>query len=88
MKRFIKKITAEAEKEATILRADAYETSQIIRGEGDALAAEIYANAYNKDPEFYKFYKTLLTYKRTLSNGTTIVIDKDSDFAKYLYGGN
>lgn len=81
-----KRITAEAEKEATILRADAYEKSQILRGEGDALAAEVYANAYNKDPEFYKFYKTLLTYKKTLGEGTTIVIDSDSEFAKYIYG--
>lgn len=81
-----KEITAEAEKEATIIRADAYEKSQILKGEGDAAAAEIYANAYNKDPEFYKFYKTLLTYKETLGDGTTIVINKDSEFAKYIYG--
>ncbi len=82
------KIIAKAEKQATIIRADAYEKSQILRGEGDALAAEIYAGAYNKDPEFYEFYKTLTTYQKTLDEGTTIVIDSDSGFAKYLFGNN
>ncbi len=80
------KIRSSAEKEATILEAQAYETAEKIKGEGDAEALRIYAEAYNKDPEFYKFWRTLQTYKNTLSDKTTIVIDSDSEFMKYLFG--
>ena len=79
-------ITAQASKEITILKAEAYEKAQAIKGEGDALALETYANAYNKDPEFYAFYRTLESYKKTLGDKTKIVIGADSEFAKYLYG--
>ncbi len=78
-------ITAKADKEATILKAEAYAEAEKIRGEGDAKALEIYANAYNKDPEFYQFVKTLSTYKEALGDKTKIVIDSDSEFAKYLF---
>jgi len=77
---------AQATKEVTILKAEAYEKAQAIKGEGDALALETYANAYNKDPEFYAFYRTLESYKKTLGDKTKIVIGADSEFAKYLYG--
>ena len=77
---------AQASKEVTILKAEAYEKAQAIQGEGDALALETYANAYNKDPEFYAFYRTLESYKITLGDKTKIVIGADSEFAKYLYG--
>ncbi|HKL11518.1 MAG TPA: protease modulator HflC, partial [Clostridia bacterium] len=66
-------ITAQASKEVTILKAEAYEKAQAIKGEGDALALETYANAYNKDPEFYAFYRTLESYKKTLGDKTKIV---------------
>jgi len=79
-------ITAQASKEVTILKAEAYEKAQAIKGEGDALALETYANAYNKDTEFYAFYRTLESYKKTLGDKTKIVIGADSEFAKYLYG--
>ncbi len=78
-------ITAKADKEATILKAQAYAEAEKIKGEGDAEALEIYAEAYNKDPEFYQFVKTLSTYKKALGNKTKIVIDSDSEFAKYLF---
>jgi len=77
---------AQATKEVTILKAEAYEKAQAIKGEGDALALETYAQAYNKDPEFYAFYRTLESYKKTLGDKTKIVIGADSEFAKYLYG--
>ncbi|MBK5251998.1 MAG: protease modulator HflC [Peptostreptococcaceae bacterium] len=79
-------MTAQASKEVTILKAEAYEIAQTIQGEGDALALETYANAYNKDPEFYAFYRTLESYKKTLGEKTKLVIGADSEFAKYLYG--
>ena len=57
-----------------------------IYGEGDAEAIKIYNEAYNKDPEFYEFYRTLQTYENTLKGKTKIVIDTSSSFAKYLFG--
>lgn len=81
------KIRSGADYEAAKVRAEANAEAQRIRGKGDADAAEIYNRAYNKDPEFYEFYKTLETYKATLpESGAKIVISPDSEFAKYLYG--
>jgi len=79
------KIRSNADKRATILEAQAYEKAEKLKGEGDAEAARIYAEAYNKDMEFYEFWRTLLVYKKALKEKTSIVIDPDSDFAKYLF---
>ncbi len=78
-------VIAKAEREATILKAQAYAQAEKIKGEGDATALEIYAQAYNQDPEFYQFYRTLITYKDVLGKQSRIVIDSDSEFAKYLF---
>ncbi len=78
-------ITANSDKEAEILKAEAYAKAEEIKGQGDAEALKIYADAYNVDPEFYSFYKTLETYRKTLGNNTKLVIDSDSEFAKYLF---
>ncbi|HHV95745.1 MAG TPA: protease modulator HflC [Clostridiaceae bacterium] len=80
------KIRSEADREATIIEANAYKEAEKIKGEGDAEAARIYAEAYSKDPEFYAFWRSLQAYKKTLKENTTIIIDKESDFVKYLYG--
>ncbi|SHH64744.1 protease modulator HflC [Clostridium grantii] len=80
------KIRSEADKEAKILEAKAYAEAETIKGEGDAEATHIYNLAYNQDPEFYEFYRTLQTYKKTLSSKTKIIIDSNSPFAKYLFG--
>lgn len=79
------KIRSAADKEATIIEAKAYEEAEKIKGQGDAVALRIYAEAYNRDPEFYAFWRTLQTYKKTLGDKTKIVIDSDSEFAKYLF---
>lgn len=79
------KIRSEADKEATIIEAQAYEEAERIKGEGDAEALRIYAEAYNRDPEFYAFWRTLQAYKKTLKENTKIIIDSDSEFAKYLF---
>ncbi|MNW06224.1 Modulator of FtsH protease HflC [compost metagenome] len=68
------------------MKAGAYETSQRLIGEGDAEANKIYADAYNKDPEFYEFIKALDTYRTTMKNNTKMVIDPDSPLAKFLFG--
>ena len=74
-----------ADKERTIILANANKNSQIIRGEGDAKAAEIYANAYNQDPEFYAFYRSIDAYRNSIGNANDImVIDPDNEFFQYL----
>ena len=76
---------SEADKQRTIILADAYRDSQIIRGEGDARAAEIYANAYNRDPEFYAFYRSIDAYKKSLGkSGDILVLDPNNEFFRYL----
>ncbi len=78
-------IRSDADRQATIIEAEAYEKAEKIKGEGDAEALKIYADAYNQDAEFYTFWRTLQAYKKTLGDKTKIVIDPDSDFAKYLF---
>lgn len=74
-----------ADKERTIILAEANRQSQIIRGEGDARAAEIYATAYNQDPEFYAFYRSIDAYRRSVGNsGDILVVDPDNEFFRYL----
>ena len=78
-------IKAEAQKSSQILLAKAYETAQKIRGTGDAEAAHIYAEAYNKDPEFFSFYRSLQAYRDSFANNDQImVLEPDSEFFKYF----
>tara|TARA_Y100001970_G_scaffold98563_1_gene123899 strand:+ start:46074 stop:46952 length:879 start_codon:yes stop_codon:yes gene_type:complete len=79
------KITASADKEKTIILADAYREAEEIKGNGDAVATATYANAYSKDPEFYDFTRSLKAYQSTFNNKEDILlINPDSDFFKYL----
>ncbi len=74
-----------ADKERTIIIANANKESQITRGEGDAKAAEVYANAYNQDPEFYAFYRSIDAYRNSIGHSNDImVIDPDNEFFRYL----
>ena len=74
-----------ADKERTIILADANKDSQIIRGEGDASAADIYASAYSQDPEFYAFYRSIDAYRNSLGRaGDLMVIDPNNEFFRYL----
>ena len=76
---------AAADREVTVILANAYRDGQIIRGEGDANAAGIYASAYNKDPEFYSFYRSIDAYRKSMGKeGDLLVLDPDSDFFRYL----
>jgi membrane protease subunit HflC len=76
---------ASADREQVVILADANRESQMIRGEGDALAAQIYANAYNKDPEFYTFYRSIDAYRRSVGQpGDILVIEPDNEFFRYL----
>ena len=78
-------IRSTAEKDRTVILANANREGQIIRGEGDARAAEIYATAYNKDPEFYAFYRSIDAYKKSMGqSGDILVLGPDNEFFRYL----
>lgn len=78
------KVKAGADKEATIISAEAYAESQRLMGEGDAQATVIYAKAFKKGTEFYGFLRTLESYKMFLAEHSTLVLGSDSDLFKYL----
>ena len=79
------KIRAAADRQKTIELANAYRDAEELRGEGDAEAAKIYAEAYQNDPEFYSFFRSLNAYKNSFSNkGDIMLLEPDSDFFKYL----
>lgn len=74
-----------ADREQTVILANANRDSQIIRGEGDAIAAETYANAYSQDPEFYSFYRSINAYRSSVGkSGDILVINPDNEFFRYL----
>ncbi len=75
-----RRIRAEADRDARITVAEARRDSERMRGEGDALAAGIYAEAYDADPEFYAFVRSLEAYRKTIGEGTTIVLPPSSEF--------
>lgn len=77
-------IRAEADRERTVILADAQRQAQILRGQGDAEATGIFANAFNRDPSFYDFYRSLQAYRNAFSDGTTMVLSPDSEFLKYF----
>jgi modulator of FtsH protease HflC len=78
------KIRAETDKQKVILLAEAYEREQAIRGEGDAAAIRIYAAAFQQDPDFFSFARTLEAYKKSLKEKTTLVLPPQMEFFKYL----
>jgi len=79
------KIRATADKDKTIILADAYREAEETKGNGDATATATYANAYSKDPEFYDFTRSLKAYQSTFeSKSDILLINPDSDFFKYL----
>ena len=82
-------IRAGADREAVVIEAEAYRESEQIRGDGDARSAQIYANAYNGDPEFYEFYRSINAYTNVFSNkGDLLVLDPNSEFFKFLENGD
>ena len=79
------KIRAEAERKRAVIIAGAYREAQKAKGEGDAKAAAIYAEAFNQDPNFYGFYRSLDVYRAGLRNKSDVMLlDPNSDFFKYL----
>jgi membrane protease subunit HflC len=80
-----KGIQAVADRDRTVILAEARRDAEIMRGEGDALATEIYAEAYGEDQEFYEFYRSMTAYRAALANqGDVLVLEPDSEFFKYF----
>jgi modulator of FtsH protease HflC len=78
------KIRAETDKQKTIMLAEAYEHEQAIRGEGDAAAMRVYAEAFQQDPDFFAFSRTLEAYRKSLKGKTTLLLPSQMEFLKYL----
>lgn len=78
------RIRSQAEREKEIILAEARKRAQELMGEGDAQALEIYASAYNRDVAFYRFWRTLESYKTTLREGDTVVLSTDSEYLRFL----
>ena len=79
-----RKVRSESDKEVQILTAEARKQADISRGEGDALAVKIFADAYGRDPEFYQLVRTLEAYRKSITAGTTVILSPDSDFFRFL----
>ncbi len=78
------KIKAETDRDRTLILAEAYRKAQEIRGEGDAEALKIYANAYQRDPYFYEFTRSLEAYEKSLSQKAVVILSTESELFKYL----
>ena len=79
------RIKAEADREAVVTVADARRDAEILRGEGDAERNRVYADAYQRDPEFFSFYRSLSAYdSATVGSDTTMVLQPDSEFFRYF----
>lgn len=79
-----RKIRSESDKQVQILTAEARKQAEITRGQGDALAVKIFADAYGRDPEFYQLVRTLEAYRNSITEGTTLILSPDSEFFRYL----
>jgi membrane protease subunit HflC len=81
------KIRADADRQREVIVADAYRDAQKVKGEGDAQATAIYAQAFNQNPEFYAFYRSLEAYRNSFkSKNDVLVVEPNSDFFKYMRG--
>ena len=79
------RIRADAEKQREVILAEAYRDAQKIKGEGDAKAASIYAQAFQQNPEFYSFYRSMEAYRASFRNKSDVmVVEPNSDFFRYL----
>lgn len=79
-------ITADADRQAVVIEADAYKEAQQIRGDGDAMATNIYAKAYGEDEEFYAFYRSMNAYKSVFKadGGSLMLTEPSSEFFQFI----
>jgi membrane protease subunit HflC len=81
-------IEGQMSKELQEIEAEAYRQGEVIKGKADAEAIKIYADAYNMDPEFYSFVKSLETYRKAVNSNTTLILSTDNELYRYLDGIN
>lgn len=79
-----RKIRSTADREVTIMLAEARNKAEVLHGEGDATAIKIFADAFNKSPEFYEFYRSLDAYKRSLKENSRILLQPGSEFLRFF----
>lgn len=79
-----RKIRSESDKQVQILTAEARKQADITRGQGDAQAVKIFADAYGRDPEFYQLVRTLEAYRNSINEGTTLILSPNSEFFRYM----
>ena len=78
-------ITSTADKEVTVILADAQKKSEIMKGEGDGLRNKIFADAFGRDPDFFAFYRAMQAYEKALIGGdTSLILSPDSEFFKFF----
>jgi len=78
-------ITSTADKEVTVILANANKQSEIMKGEGDGIRNKIFADAFGQDPDFFSFYRAMQAYEKALIGGeTTMILSPDSDFFKFF----
>lgn len=80
----VAQIKADAERQRQAVLSDGYATAQAVKGEGDAKAAAIAADAFGRDPDFYRFYQSLEAYRSVFKPGDVIVVDPDSEFFRFM----
>jgi membrane protease subunit HflC len=78
-------IRSKADEQVRVLLAEAEREAQRLRGEGDAEASRIYADAYERDAEFYAFVRSLEAYRKTIDERTTLILSRDAPFLRYLF---
>jgi modulator of FtsH protease HflC len=78
------RIRAEAERDRTVLLAEAQRQAQVLRGQGEAEATGIFADAFNRDPQFYSFFRSLQAYRTSIGEGTTLVLTPETDFFRFF----
>lgn len=78
------RIRSRADREVTVLVAEAKKEADILRGSGDAERARIFADAYSRDPGFYAFYRSMIAYERAIKPADTMILAPDSDFLRYM----
>ncbi len=82
-----RKVRSQADLESQVLRAEAKRQASELRGEGDSEATRVYAEAYNQDPEFYVFMRSLEAYRKALDGETTVILSRDVPFLRHLFDG-
>ena len=81
----IRDSTSTADKEVTVILAEAEKKSEIMKGEGDGQRNKIFAGAYGQDPEFFAFYRSMQAYEKALIGGeTSLILSPDSEFFKFF----